>query len=115
MPSNNDLSKRIASKIIELRSTFGWNQKELASKADITGAALSQIEKGDRVPTLIVFRKLANALGIQVEEFLNDQTDESRSEEKQKITAFFREWEGLGNLGKEEQKIIKALIKKLRD
>ncbi len=62
----------IADKIIELRKSVGWSQSELARKSCVTSGAISLIEKGDRMPSIAVLRKLANALNVFASDITGD-------------------------------------------
>lgn len=43
---------------------------ELAKKAGVTQGYISQIEKGDAVPNLFVAKRMADALGISMEQLI---------------------------------------------
>lgn len=63
--------RKVMSRVIkELRESAGWNQAELARRAGVTPAAISQIEGENRYPSLIVARKLADAFGIGVDQLI---------------------------------------------
>ena len=62
--------KDFAARIVALRTERGWNQARLSREARITAAAMSQIEKGDRLPTLSVAAKLAEALSISIDDLI---------------------------------------------
>lgn len=111
MSKHESVSRIIANKIRGLREASGWNQLELSKRADITAAALSVIEKGDRIPTIPVSNKIAKALGISLAELLGEK-ETSQSEKQRNESAFFRRYGGIEQLGSEERKIIEALIKK---
>lgn len=55
-----------------LRESCGLNQTELARKAGLTQAAISQIEDGKRVPSLQSLQKLASELGMTVDSLIGD-------------------------------------------
>lgn len=100
----------IANKIIELREAVGWSQSELARQARVTSAAISQIEKGDRMPSLIVMRKLADALNVSISELGGEK---ATSNEDTQI--FFRKFGDVKNLNKKDQKIIQSIVKRLKE
>ena len=62
--------QELADRIIELREEREWNQARLARESKITAAALSQIEKGGRMPTLSVTAKLADALNVSIDDLV---------------------------------------------
>ncbi|MEM8497835.1 MAG: helix-turn-helix transcriptional regulator [Pseudomonadota bacterium] len=107
---------RIISKNIkELREKKGWNQSTLATKAGITPAALSQIEKGDkRLPTFVVLKKLASALNVQPFE-LTGEVPTPRSEIDKKSREFYRRWDILEDLSEGDQKMLRGMAERLKD
>ncbi|HEY1066739.1 MAG TPA: helix-turn-helix transcriptional regulator [Pirellulales bacterium] len=50
------------------RDELGWNQEELAEKADIHRTYLSDVERGSRNLSLVNIEKLAGALGLSLTE-----------------------------------------------
>ena len=102
----------IAQKIIELRNEAGWSQAELARKANITPSAVNMIEAGRRNPSLIVVRKLSDALKVSIPEITGEPTQETRVEVSQ---AFFRKYSVLDELDKSDQELILTMAEKLRD
>lgn len=63
-----DIGKRIREKRLEK----AWNQKDLAQKAHLTETYIGMIERGEKVPKLETFIKLANILEASAEELLGD-------------------------------------------
>jgi transcriptional regulator with XRE-family HTH domain len=102
-------SQIISNKIKELREALSWNQSDLAARAGITRAALSQIEKGERVPSLIVARKLSNVLGITLEELMGGKVEETIEDDNLKL--FWRKFKDINGLSSEDQKKIEEFIK----
>ena len=47
-----------------LRVTRSWTLEDLASRADVSKAALSRIERGERTPSLETLVKLAKTFGL---------------------------------------------------
>ena len=109
---SNDLNKtkEIAQIIIELRNSVNWSQSELARKSGVTSAAISQIEKGDRMPSLVVIRKLAEALNVSVSTLTGDSTASSDNEAQ----IFFRKFGDINNLSETDQNIIQSIVKRLK-
>ncbi len=58
------MKTRIGSLVTELREKLGYSKARLAREADISHGYLSQIEKGERVPSSKVLRRLASVLGV---------------------------------------------------
>ena len=62
------MSRDLGSLILSSREGKGWSRKDLASAADVSYPYVSQIETGDRVPSLGTLRKLAEALDLPLNE-----------------------------------------------
>ncbi|RLC08733.1 MAG: hypothetical protein DRH43_09540 [Deltaproteobacteria bacterium] len=100
-------------RITETRKSHGMNQAELAEKAGVTPAAISQIEKGTRVPTIPVLHKIANVLEVSLD-YLTGKTDTSELQDllqHDDLVAFFR---GFESLGSEDKEIIRKHIEFLK-
>lgn len=62
-----------ASKITALRKAAGLTQDELADKAGVTVRTIQRIEASDTVPRAYTLRKIAEALGVDPQEFAPDE------------------------------------------
>lgn len=51
----------------EVREFLGLTQSELAMRAKLTPAAISQLEAGEREPQLGTLVRLADALGVSID------------------------------------------------
>ena len=115
MPNKTEQAKKISSNIKKLRDDMRWNQSRLAEEAGISGAALSQIEKGeDRIPTIVVLRKLASALNVQLHEITGEEP-EAKSEIDEKSREFHRRWGLLDDLSKEDQDRLRDMAERLKE
>jgi transcriptional regulator with XRE-family HTH domain len=47
-----------------------WSQKELARRANVHRTYLSQVETGQRNPTLSLMKNIADALGVKLTDLL---------------------------------------------
>jgi len=56
-----------------LRKMQGWSQARLAELASLSQAYISELEAGEKQPTLPIIQKLATALGVSVAELLEEQ------------------------------------------
>jgi len=100
-------------RITETRENKGLNQAQLAEKAGITPAAVSQIEKGHRVPSLPVLHRIASVLEVSLD-YLMGKTDKSEIEDllqSKSIQTFYR---GFASLKGEDQEVIKKHIEFLK-
>jgi transcriptional regulator with XRE-family HTH domain len=102
----------ISTKIKSLRDECGWNQSELAKKSGVTASAISMIESGQRVPSLVVIRKISDGLKVSVAELTGESTQEESSQNAQ---AFFRQFGDINELDEGDQDIILTLAKSLRE
>lgn len=54
-----------------LRDAKGWTQVDLAKKARVTQALISQLEAGKKAsPSVVPLMRIAKALGVTVEELV---------------------------------------------
>lgn len=104
----------ISDKVKKLRDAARWSQSELARRAEVTGAAISQIEKGRRIPSMVVTRKLAETLNVSVSELTGDSMPSS-ADIDDKAQAFFRSYGDIDELCKDDQKIILSIIKSMKE
>jgi transcriptional regulator with XRE-family HTH domain len=96
-------------RITKTRESKGLNQAQLAEKAGITPAAVSQIEKGNRVPSIPVLHRIAGVLEVSID-YLMGKTDKSEIEDLLQsgdIKTFFR---GFASLSTEDKEVIKKHI-----
>lgn len=61
---------RVGKRIRERRLAFGLTQAQLSELSGITQGHISQLEKGERVPTVATLRKLRDALVVDDAEFM---------------------------------------------
>lgn len=59
-----EVERRIGSRLRALRQDRRLTQEELAELAEIHPTFLAKIEAGQRLPSLVVIKRLANALGV---------------------------------------------------
>lgn len=108
-------AQRICSSIKQLRGGLGWNQSKLAQEAGISGAALSKIEQGEgRIPTIVLLRKLASALKVQLHEITGEQPQKI-SETQERNKEFYRQWDVLRGLSEHDQEMLKGMAERLKD
>lgn len=115
MTDKAEQAKKIRNNIKKLRENMGWNQSRLAQEADISGAALSKIERGEkRVPTIVVLRKLASALNVQLHEITGEApTKDSKIDDRSR--EFYRRWDVLDDLSQEDQKRLRDMAERLKE
>lgn len=65
-------SSKIIQSLVEERNNQKMTQQELADITGIRSSNLARFEKGDRIPTLLMLEKYANALGKHIEIKIGD-------------------------------------------
>ncbi len=72
----------VGRRIKQLREQMGWTQSELAKKAVLSQAAISQFEEGNRFPSMHALEKVAGAFQMSVSALLADlnQSDAEKEE-----------------------------------
>lgn len=83
----------VGRRIKQLREQQGWTQSELAKKAVLSQAAISQFEEGNRLPSMQALEKVAGAFQMSVSSLLKD----------------------LSHTDEEKEQLIKLLTENLRD
>jgi transcriptional regulator with XRE-family HTH domain len=71
--------KRLAEKLLQIRNTFGLSQSELLRRLGFEDAIdhrrISEFERGDAEPPLLVLLQYARAAGIHMEDLVDDELD----------------------------------------
>lgn len=109
-PFNEQVLRR---RITEVRSSKGLTQAQLAEKAGVTPAAISQIEGGHRVPTIPVLHRIASVLDVSID-YLIGKTDQPELEDllqNEDIKTFYR---GFESLDSNQRKVILENIEFLK-
>jgi transcriptional regulator with XRE-family HTH domain len=79
-----DLKKKFGQRVKKIRQNRNLSQEELAEKIDIAVNNMGKIERGESFVTAVTLEKLANVLGVKVEDFFKFDSfvslDEMRSE-----------------------------------
>ena len=65
----------ITDNIKKYRKEKGWSQSELAKQIGTTLSHINRIETGKYKPSLDVLMKLANVLGVSVDQLVSEQTE----------------------------------------
>lgn len=60
-----DIRTRLGTNVRRLRQEKGWSQEDYADRAGIHRTYVSDIERGQRNPTVTVVEKLAKPLGVR--------------------------------------------------
>lgn len=67
-----EIKKDFGKKVRHLRLANGWSQEELANRAGLHRTYISDIERGNRNPTLSVIYEVASALEVDIAALFRD-------------------------------------------
>lgn len=62
-----------ANVVTRLRYSRGWTKAELATAAGVSDRVIGRIEKGGYLPQAHTVKKIADALGVPVDDILADE------------------------------------------
>ena len=89
---HDEVVKRFARKLQELRIAAAMSQSELASAAACTAAYVSRLERGGAAPGIDLVERLAEALGVKMAELLPDADEPDKLETtRERARALFGE------------------------
>ncbi len=100
-------------RITEARKSCELNQAELAQKTGVTPAAISQIEKGHRIPTIPVLHRIVNVLGVSLD-YLIGKTDKPELQDLLQHEDFKTFYRGFESLAREDKEVINKHIEFLK-
>ena len=78
-PESSERLEEYSNLLYELRKSKGMTQNDLAEKMNVTDKAVSKWERNLSCPDVNSIPKLAEVLGVSVEELLNAQTKQENS------------------------------------
>lgn len=102
-PAEPSFGKRLQ----QTREIKDLSQTELAARSDLTPAAISQLEAGDRLPSFKTLSSLAHALGTSVGFLLGEEDARLPSE----LKAFFRDLQELNSTDVKQLRDYAAFLK----
>lgn len=105
-------SNRIRRNVKSYREQRYWTKTKLAMAAGITNAAVHDIEIGDRIPSLEVIIKLADAFKVSMFDVIGI---DCQSLDKDQEAFFAAKWEKINKLSEEEQQLVFLLVEKLSE
>lgn len=95
----------LAKRITKYREALQLSKSELAEKAVLTPAAISQFESGEREPSLESLKKLAEALEVKVSHLVGEESDTDFQDDPE-LSAMFR---GAKKLNPENKKKLQDM------
>jgi len=66
----NDTAKKLGENIKRIRAEKGMSQGDLCRALELDRAYISNVENGNKNPTLATIEKIAIALGVKISELL---------------------------------------------
>ncbi len=66
----NNSAKKLGVNIRRIREAKGMTQGDLCRKLEIDRAYMSNVENGNKNPTLATIEKIAKALGVSIDELM---------------------------------------------
>ncbi len=76
----------LGKRIREARMSKSYTQEYVAEKVEITVVYLSEIERGNKLPSLTLFVKIAEVLGVSTDSLLRDKLDTGKTHIYHEIT-----------------------------
>jgi transcriptional regulator with XRE-family HTH domain len=73
---DEDIRLAFGRKVRELRSRARWSQDKLAEESGLHRTYIGGVERGERNPTLVIIKKIADAFGVSLLELLSLDDDE---------------------------------------
>lgn len=72
--SNNEcnIKEAVGKKIRKIRQRKKWSIEELSFRAELNKNYLGDVERGKRNPTLVILKKIADALEVKLKDLFND-------------------------------------------
>ena len=72
----NNIHLRLGKRIREIRESLGTTQEQLAYRANISTSFLSHIERGTKKASLLTIEKLAEGLGVPIQDLFSSTKTE---------------------------------------
>lgn len=72
--------------IRKLRTELGWSQEKLAEKINVSPSHITQIENGNRSPSIETIAKISNAFGVEYSDLFFPNIESSKNKEKSQKT-----------------------------
>ena len=103
----------VGQRIKTTREKSGMTQAKLAAESEITPAAISQIESGERTPSTPILRRIASALKVS-SDFLLGNTNESELKDLLQDSAVQKFFRGFQDLTPKDKQTIEQQIEFLK-
>ena len=70
-----NIQQKYGIKVKKFRINKGWSQEKLALNADLDRTYIPSIEKGERNVSIVVIEKIAIALGVDIKDFFDSNSE----------------------------------------
>ena len=105
--SPSEANLRLGRRIRALRTEQGMTQERLANMAMLSGKFLGEVERGASTISIDRLTKVAEVLGVELKDFLENEHERSRTELIQEIIRL------APNLNDKDAKIVYRMLKML--
>lgn len=96
--------KFLGSRIREFRIKKGMSVRRLADQVGVLGNYISQLERGDKIPSLDTLIRIANALDVTADDMLCDYLNAEKLVVNQKVNV------DISSLDKSHQRFVEQLV-----
>jgi len=107
------MSTNLGNRLKSLREEFGFLQRDMAVKLDMSTSGYGFYETGRRTPDAIMIKKLCNIFDVDAD-YLLGRTDVRKAREEEIYNNAFHSISTDG-LSKEDIDMIQTMVKRLRD
>jgi Predicted transcription factor, homolog of eukaryotic MBF1 len=97
--------KNFAERLRQARQDKGWNQDDLAKAVELSQGAISQFEKGLRIPTPANITKFSEILGVNRDVLVGE---EEMSSDRVRLMR------SIQTLSSEELKVVEGVVKMIK-
>lgn len=81
----SDFGKTLGERVRSIRKRKGYSQEELAHRASFSTSFISDIERGEKSPTIENLYRITNALGVSLEELFSKFQPMKKTKESELI------------------------------
>lgn len=102
------LQEIVCNNLIKIRTNLGFSQRVLAKKCDVTAACICSLEKGRKLPSLGVLKKITEVLNISIADIVEEELCGDI-----KLKSFYTRFKILENLREIDQQLITQLCERI--
>jgi len=87
MKKPSEVCRRVGQRIRALRKERKWTQEWVAEKAGVSVRYYAQVERGQRNPSLVSLQKIADGLGVTLEDIFRFSVNRALTEDEEKMVS----------------------------